>query len=289
MQIRTDLALERREMCGKDELSGVRMRRRSNADSVTTIIDILNEKGEEAIQKPVGTYITVETDGFPDCTALCDGRLDALCEALRELLPPEGDILAVGLGNTDITPDALGPECASMILATRHLPQSTKDELGLPEMRTVSVITPGVAGKTGIETTEIIAGVVRKIKPAAVLTVDALASRSVSRLARTVQLCNTGIEPGSGVGNCRKAVNEKTLGVPVIAIGVPTVVDAVSLARDVLGEYGEYTTPPEEYASMMVTPRDTDVITSSAAKFIALAVNCSLQKNLTREEIISLM
>ena len=287
--IRTDLALERREMCRAGELPGVTMERSDNGDCVTTVIRILNREGAEAIAKPVGRYITLETRGFPDCASLSDGRIDALCAALEQLLPETGDILAVGLGNTAITPDALGPECAAQIIATRHLPEETKRELGLPDLRTVSVLTPGVAGRTGIETTEIIASVVKKIRPAAVLTVDALAAGSVTRLAKTVQLCDTGIQPGSGVGNSRKAVNEETLGVPVIAVGVPTVVDAVSLAHDVLGAYEDCADPPAEYAGMMVTPRDTDVITSSAAKFIALAVNCVLQKGLTREEIAALM
>ena len=287
--IRTDLALERREMCRAGELPGVTMERSDNGDCVTTVIRILNRQGAEAIAKPVGTYITLETRGFPDGASLSDGRIDALCAALEQLLPPAGDILAVGLGNTAITPDALGPECAGQIIATRHLPEETRRELGLTDLRTVSVLTPGVAGRTGIETTEIIASVVKKIRPAAVLTIDALAAGSVTRLAKAVQLCDTGIQPGSGVGNSRKAVNEETLGVPVIAVGVPTVVDAVSLAHDVLGAYEDCAEPPEEYAGMMVTPRDTDVITSSAAKFIALAVNCVLQKGLTREEIAALM
>ena len=287
--IRTDLALERREMCRAGELPGVTMERSDNGDCVTTVIRILNRQGAEAIAKPVGTYITLETRGFPDGASLSDGRIDALCAALEQLLPPAGDILAVGLGNTAITPDALGPECAGQIIATRHLPEETRRELGLTDLRTVSVLTPGVAGRTGIETTEIIASVVKKIRPAAVLTIDALAAGSVTRLAKTVQLCDTGIQPGSGVGNSRKAVNEETLGVPVIAVGVPTVVDAVSLAHDVLGAYEDCAEPPEEYAGMRGTPRDTDVITSSAAKFIALAVNCVLQKGLTREEIAALM
>ena len=206
--IRTDLAVERREMCRGGDPPGVRMERSDNGGCVTTVIEILNEAGAEAIQKPVGKYITLETDGFPDSSSLSDGRLDALCDALEQLLPREGHILAVGLGNTDITPDALGPECASQIIATRHLPEEMKKELGLPGLRTVSVLTPGVAGKTGIESTEIIASVVQRVKPAAVLTVDALAARSVSRLAKTVQLCDTGIQPGSGVGNSRKAVDD---------------------------------------------------------------------------------
>lgn len=287
--IRTDLALERREMCRQDELPGVTMERQEAEGCVTTVIGIQNREGAEAIGKPEGTYITLETAGFPDGAALTDGRLDALCRALEQLTPPAGPVLVVGLGNTDITPDALGPLCAAQVIATRHLPEETKTELGLPELRTVSVLTPGVTGKTGIESSELIAGAVRSVRPAAVIAVDALAAGSVTRLAKTVQLCDTGIQPGSGVGNSRKALDRETLGVPVIAVGVPTVVDAVSLAHDVLGAYEDCADPPAEYAGMMVTPRDTDMITASAAKFIALALNCVLQKRLTREEIVGLM
>ena len=287
--IRTDLALERREMCKTGEVPGVTMARSETDGCVTTVIEILNQAGAEAIAKPVGTYITLETQGFPDAAALTDGRIDALCAALEQLLPPAGDILVVGLGNPAVTPDALGPACAEQIVATRHLPEEMKNELGLTDLRPVSVLAPGVAGKTGIETSEMIASVVKEVKPAAVVAIDALAAGSVTRLARTVQLCDTGIQPGSGVGNSRKALNRETLSVPVIAIGVPTVVDAVSLAHDVLGAFEDCADPPEEYAAMMVTPRDTDVITASAAKFIALALNCVLQKALTREEITALM
>ena len=287
--IRTDLALERREMCRTGEIPGVTMARSESADCVTTVIGILNEEGARAIGKPVGTYITLETQGFPDGAVLTDGRFDALCGALEQLLPPEGDVLVVGLGNTAVTPDALGPACAGQVIATRHLPEETKAELGLTALRAVSVLAPGVAGKTGIETSEMIASVVKEVRPAAVVAVDALAAGSVTRLAKTVQLCDTGIEPGSGVGNSRKALNRETLGVPVIAVGVPTVVDAVSLAHDVLGAYEDCADPPEEYAAMMVTPRDTDVITASAARFIAIALNCVLQKTLSREEIVALM
>lgn len=289
MMIRTDLALERREMCREGEIPGVAMNRSETDGCVTTVIDVLDQEGAETIGKPVGRYITLETAGFPDAAALSDGRIEALCGALEQLVPPEGDILVAGLGNTAITPDALGPACAGMVIATRHLPEETKAELGLQKLRSVSVLTPGVAGKTGIETSEMIAGLVRQVRPAAVIAVDALAAGSVTRLARTVQLCDTGIQPGSGVGNSRRALTKETLGVPVIAVGVPTVVDAVSLAHDVLGAYEDCADPPAEYAGMMVTPRDTDLITDSAAKFIALCLNCVLQKSLTREEIVSLM
>lgn len=287
MQIRTDLALEKREIYGKGEIEGVRVTEEQNSDCKSCEIDVLNAAGASALGKPEGKYITVEMDALPDSASMCDGRLDAICAALEKLLPESGSVLVAGLGNTAITPDALGPQCAELIFATRHIPQKTREELRLPALREVSAVIPGVTGKTGIEATEIIASIVKKIKPSAIITVDALAAMSVKRLAKTVQLCNTGIEPGSGVGNARSALNEETLGAPVIALGVPTVVDALSIARDVAGDIDGRAF--EEYSLMMVTPRDTDVITRSAARLLALAINCTLQKNLSREELISLM
>ena len=289
MQFRTDLALERREILGTNCPDGVRFVEKKNKDAKISEIIIENEAGANALGKPEGKYITIEMNGFPDSASLCDGRLEALADTIRSLLPEKGDVLVAGLGNTAITPDALGPECAAMVIATRHIDEKTKRELRLPHLRSVSVITPSVAGKTGIESTEIIASICEKIKPCAVITVDALAATSVSRLARTVQLCNTGIQPGSGVGNARKAVNEKNLGVPVIAIGVPTVVDAVSLAKSISGEIHIDKKSEASYSQMMVTPKDTDVITQSASKLIALAINCVLQPELSQEEILSLM
>ena len=289
VEIRTDLALERREIHGNTNIDGVKITEYANGDAKTTVIDITNKNGADIIGKPEGKYITVEMDAIPDASSLCDGRLDALCEALNVLIPEKGDILTVGLGNPDITSDALGPQFASMIIATRHITQNTKEELSLPELRCVSMISPSVTGKTGIESTEIIASIVKEVKPAAVITVDALAAGSVTRLGNTVQICNTGIEPGSGVGNRRKGINKDSLGVPVIAIGVPTVVDALSIARDVLGDREISDEAKEKFSYMMVTPKDTDTLTRNAAKLIALAVNCVLQKELSREEVMGLM
>lgn len=288
MEIRTDLAVERREMRGAGELDGVLCTEYTNGDSRTTVIEITDERGEKALGRSIGKYITVESEGFISDNSLCDGRLDAVEKALEKLVPSDGDILAVGLGNPDITSDALGPLFASMVMATRHITEKTRSELELPPLRKVSVIAPGVAGKTGIEVTEVVRGLVECVKPAAVIAADALAAGSINRLASTVQLCDTGIEPGSGVGNRRTELSERTLGVPVIAIGVPTVVDALSLARDISGK------PLKEpkavrYSSMMVTPKDADIITRSAARLLALAVNRVLQKELSREEILGFM
>lgn len=284
MEIRTDLALERREMRGAGVIDGVISTEKRGENCRTTEIAITNENGAAALGKPMGRYITVEAEDLTDPAALTDGRFSALTAALASLVPETGDILVAGLGNPDITSDSLGPVSASMVFATRHIPPDTAREYRMPALRRVSVLVPGVAGKTGAEPCEVLAGAVGTIRPAAVIAVDALAAGSVSRLASTVQLCDTGIEPGSGVGNRRKGINEKTLGVPVIAIGVPTVVDVLSLSEDISGR--EATEKARrKYASMMVTPKDTDLVTRSAAKLIARAVNCVLQKNLTPEEL----
>lgn len=284
MIIRTDLAVERQQMHPDEDIDGVKILHFENEDCKAVVIEITTEAGEKALGKPKGKYITLEMESFPDSSTLSDGRLTMLKDALKELLPENGAVLVAGLGNSDITPDAIGPKCAENILATRHIPKETETELKLPVLRPVSVISTGVTGKTGIETGEIISGICQKVSPSCIIVIDALAARSVTRLGTTVQLCDTGIEPGSGVGNRRKAINKETLGVPVIAIGIPTVVDAATLCYDLTGQEIK----SDEYKNMMVTPKDTDIICSGGARLIAAAINLALQENLSLEEIISL-
>ena len=284
MNIRTDLAVERREMNTDAEIDGVFLSFEENHSCKATIIEITSEEGANALNKPMGKYITLEMDAFPDSSTLCDGRLDMLIKSLDGLIPSEGAVLVAGLGNADITPDAIGPRCAEAVLATRHIPKEAEKQLKLPRLREVAVISAGVTGKTGIETAEMLSGVTKTIKPSCIIVIDALAARSVERLGTTIQLCDTGIEPGSGVGNRRKALNAETLGVPVIAIGIPTVVDAATLSYDLTGKEAHNT----DFADMMVTPKDTDLITSGGARLIALGINSVLQKKLSRKEIISL-
>lgn len=192
----------------------------------------------------------------------------------------DGLILAAGLGNTEITPDALGPAVARGIFATRHIPKELTKAAGLDLLRQVSVITPGVLGQTGIEAGELIKAAAEKIKPAAVIVIDALAAQSGDRLFKTVQLCDTGISPGSGVKNNRGEISEKTVGVPVIAIGVPTVIDADTLSERLTG------ISPEKKSKMFVTPKDVDMLTQRLAKLLAEAINMFLQPE-TDPEIIS--
>ncbi len=284
MTIRTDLAVERREMHASKTIDGVIFSEYANEDCHASVIEITDKNGAEALGKPIGKYITLEMTEFPDSSTLCDGRLELLKKSLNELIPEEGTVLIAGIGNPDITPDAIGPKCAENILATRHIPETTAKQLKLPPLRAVCAVSPGVTGKTGIETGEIIAGIKEKIKPSCIIVIDALAARSIKRLGTTVQLSNTGLEPGSGVGNARKAINRETMGVPVISVGIPTVVDAATLSYDLTGEAAE----DSRYRDMMVTPKDTDIITSGGARLIAMGLNCVLQKNLTEEEIMSL-
>ncbi|MDR1629010.1 MAG: GPR endopeptidase [Oscillospiraceae bacterium] len=293
MDFRTDLAVERREILGTQEIDGVVTKQYSAENATVTEIEVNSDAGATAIGKPIGKYITVEVPEFAHSAELLDGRLAAISERLRALLPQEGAILVAGLGNDDITPDALGPKCSQKIFATRHISRELADSLGLYNLRAVCALTPGVLGQTGIETVEILSGVVNQIKPAAVITVDALAARGLSRLGRTIQMCDTGVAPGSGVGNTRAEINQKTLGVPVISVGVPTVVDAVTIACDVFGEEersGELRQViDEKYTSMMVTPREIDLVTDRAAKLVALSINCALQPSLSPEDLMELV
>lgn len=285
--IRTDLAIERRDALGTNLPEGVEIETENADGAVLTAIRVRTPDAAAALEKPVGVYYTVEIESFPDAQSLLDDRLCLLTDVLRRLLPDEGPVLVAGLGNLNATPDALGPKCVSQVLATRHIAREMREKMELPPLREVSALTPGVTGRTGIESVELLKGICDTVKPAAVIAVDALAAGSVTRLVKTVQLSSAGIEPGSGVGNARRALTRETLGVPVIAVGVPTVVDAVSLAKDVFGEAD----PPENaaYADLMVTPRDIDEVIDAAARLLALALNCALQKNLSARELLGLM
>ncbi len=289
MGIRTDLALERQEL-NPDSCDQVEKEELSMNATAITRIRITGEKGAQQVGKPIGTYVTIEVPPFSHQSAADDTRRSAISVELNRLLPKEGTVLIAGLGNNDITPDALGPKVAEGILATRHIDGRLSHSLGLGELRPVCVISPGVLGKTGMESAEMIKGVVDKIHPCAVIVIDALASRRLSRLGRTVQLCDTGISPGSGVGNTRKEISPATLGVPVVAIGVPTVVDATTLAHDLLGEEGDFGQDMTGNGeSMMVTPREIDTVISHAADLIALSINCALHPHLSPEVLTALV
>ena len=286
--IRTDLAIEMRELAGDRKISGVRESTRSTDSTKTTIIEILDAEGEKKVGKPRGKYITVELPPFGEEADITDDRLKALTDAVSELLPA-GAVLVAGIGNRSITPDALGPDTVEKIFATRHISDELQKQIGLSEkLRPVCGVATGVLGQTGIETGEILRSLAESVKPCAVITVDALASRRLSRLGCTVQLCDTGITPGSGVGNSRTRIDSSTVGTRVISIGVPTVVDAGTLAADILGGDAEHSPAESENAGMMVTSKEIDVVIERASKLLSLAINCALQPTLSAEEIMSL-
>ena len=182
------------------------------------------------------------------------------------------------MGNDNITPDALGPLCAEQIFVTRHIEDVLTDDSLMPELRPVSAISTGVLGQTGLEAAEYIKAIVDSIKPVAVVVIDALASKGIAHLGKTIQLSDTGISPGSGVGNYRKKIDSKYLGIPVIAIGVPTVVDGKSINETL-----------EETENMIVTPSDIDTIIHRASKLLALSINCALHQNVEPQLLLSLM
>ncbi len=293
---RTDLALEARELWQESaerttKLEGVRaVRRRSEGYSVTEV-QVLNEQGARVLDKPVGVYRTVDLTGYwqrkPDFFARAVRTVGG---ELRSLLPENGAALVVGLGNAAMTPDAVGPEVLHHLLITRHLIASLPRQFA--GFRPVAAVASGVLGSTGVESAETVRALVRQLKPEVVLAVDALAARRMNRLCCTVQLSDTGIIPGSGVGNHRAALNRRTLGVPVIAIGVPTVVDGATLAADLLEESGVTEVDQRRLRSrgrtMMVTTRDIDAQVRDLSKVIGYGINWALQQ-LEVEEITSLL
>ncbi len=283
MDFRTDLAIERREMLSEADKNGVKAQEFCDGEVKFTKIIITNSCGEKAIGKPIGTYITAEIPSLMIRAVDNEDIINAIAEQIKSLLPKSGIILVVGLGNDEITPDAVGPYSVSMILATRHIAKEELSGLGLGELRSVACMSPDVLGKTGIEAAESILGMVKSVNPSAVIVIDALAARKVSRLGNTVQMSDTGIVPGSGVGNSRSAINKELLGVPVISIGVPTVVDAVTLVNDFT--HCEI----KEKNNMIVTPREIDLVVQRSSEIIALSINRALQPHLSVEEILMLV
>lgn len=285
---RTDLALEAAQLLSvSQEVPGI-VSHQWEAEGVNlTVVQVRTPDAGEKLGKPVGRYVTVdlapaqrrEPGGF--------GRVvRALAEEIRQMLPKgEGAALVVCLGNRRVTPDALGPICHDHLLVTRHLTENRV----FHGFRPVAAISTGVLGGTGVESGDQVAGLVEKIKPSVVIAVDALAGRSLDRLCATVQVANTGISPGSGVGNHRQGLNEKSLGVPVIAIGVPTVVEGATLAAELLEEAGKAELEPEvlrgRKTGLFVTPRDIDSKVAECGKIVAYAIDLALQPGLSLEDL----
>ncbi len=307
---RTDLALERRDLYNKahnieKDIDGIETEEEKlNDNIIVSRVKVTNEKGEEAIGKPQGNYITIDIKNLKiaheheiqEASEAVTKELKALLEKHIGLQEP---ILVVGLGNIYVTPDALGPKVINEIDITRHLLEYMPEALD-ENTREVSAVSPGVLGTTGIETLEILKGIVDNVKPKLVIVIDALASRSIERISSSIQLADTGIVPGAGVGNARKELTEKTLGIPVIAMGIPTVVEAATIAADSLTlliqkvqeqaqsndflnklqEEDKYelikeVLAPEEY-NFIVTPKEIDGLIEKMKDVVARGINFAI-------------
>lgn len=275
MQMRTDLALEQKEMHSFLP-EGVKSKEYKSGDALFSEITIENCIGAKALGKPIGVYLTAQVPPFSD-NLKDDELINSVADRLISLLPEKGDVLVVGLGNRNITPDALGPKTAEGVLATRQITEEIRRVAGIDNIRTVSVLSPGVLGQTGIEVFDLLKGIVSEVKPSCVIAIDALASRYLKRLGCTVQMCDSGIEPGAGVGNARREISKTTLGVKVIAMGIPTVVDATTLVADFTNGNGEIAEP--EGRQMIVTPREIDLLVSRGAGFLSAVINRALHPN----------
>lgn len=273
MNNRTDLAVE--EIGRTSDVTGVSQQHRRAGTATVTRITVHTESAARRLQKPVGQYVTIAVPRFSDHADDENRLAPVIAQELRRLIP-HGRALVAGLGNASITPDAVGPQTAAHVIATRHLRGEFARAAGLDRLRPVAVVTPGVMGCTGIDTTEFLRGIVRESTPDFLIAIDALAAASAARLGNTVQLCDTGISPGSGVHNARPKLSRDTLGIPVIAIGLPTVIDGRGLQGT-------------DDCPLIVTPREIDLLLHRAAHTIGVAINLALQPMLGLPEIIQLM
>lgn len=318
INIRTDLALEAKEMHeeeGMKTIPGVQVDIDGDKEIKITRVQIKEDSGAKILGKPIGNYITIEVPNLKDKDVdLMEDVSRTIAKELIRLtnLKDNSSILIVGLGNWNVTPDALGPKVTEKVLVTRHITEYVPDQIN-ENVRPVSALSPGVLGITGIETSEIILGVVNRIKPDLVIAIDALASRKMERVNSTIQISDTGINPGSGVGNNRKELSKNSLGVTVIAIGVPTVVDAATMANDTIDmiidgliKEGKKDNPffemlnnlnreekmqlinevlSEQIKNMMVTPKEIDSIIEDISDVVADGLNISLHPGIHMDDV----
>ncbi|OPY57366.1 MAG: Germination protease precursor [Pelotomaculum sp. PtaU1.Bin035] len=311
--INVDLAIEAHDLARGQtgrEIPGVIVDREKYENSSVTIVKVIEEQAEQLMGKPRGNYITIEAPVLRENNRLAQQEVaEVLAKKLTSLfnLPESANILLVGMGNWNATPDALGPRVIDQSMVTRHLFKYAPEELS-DGMRPVSAIAPGVLGITGIETAEIIKGVVEKIQPELIIVVDSLAAGSVDRIATTIQIADTGISPGSGIGNKRAGVNRESMGVPVIAIGVPTVVHAAVIAQVTVEQFLEQlkTNPVLEQiyknlrpdftqqvinqvlqpfaGNLMVTPKEIDALILNISKIVAGGISMALHPSISFDE-----
>ena len=309
INFRTDLALERRDIFKKsnnlDEIDGIDADEKVIDENIkVSKVKITNSNGEKAIGKPIGDYITIDIKNLKiadeeEIQKSAEILSNELKLIINKHIDYKDDILIAGLGNLHVTPDSLGPKVVSDIDITRHIIKYMPQYID-ENARPVSAISPGVLGTTGIETLEVLEGVIDKIKPKMLIVIDALASRSIERISSTIQLSDTGIVPGAGVGNTRKELSKKTLGIPVIAIGIPTVVESAVLVNDCLdlfieklqeeaksNEYLNNLKEQDNYEeikealnpydyNMIVTPKEIDELIKNMASIVARGINLSV-------------
>ena len=289
MNLRTDLAIE---SVYTHKGNGIIEKHNEISEGIkVTEIEITTEEASKEVGKPIGKYITIENEKPLSDTEETQKLSEILSSELKKLIPKNAQkFLICGLGNRNITPDALGPLVTDKLMITTHIIDYLNSE-STQDFSSVSAISPGVMGITGIETADIIKGVTDKFKPDAVIAVDALCAINTKRMFSTVQLTDSGINPGAGIGNRRSGLNRKTLGVPVIAIGVPTVVDADSIIHDALYSFFEKNSSIDdsssiinailsENKSLIVSPKDIDKLIEKNSKIIANGINLSLHKNI---------
>lgn len=300
-EIRTDLALENREIYRtaqniENEIPGIETELNdSDPDLLITKVKILNEEGANSLGKPIGNYITIESQMMNDEVESIDNKIiSEVANTIKEIshLVKNDTVLVVGLGNDDVTPDALGPKVIEKLQITRHLIEYAPEYIK-EGTRAVSAIIPGVLGTTGIETCEIVKGIVEKVCPDLVIVIDALASKNMDRISKTIQIADTGIIPGSGVGNSRFAITKETLGVPTIVIGIPTVVGVPTIVDEAISyvinksndeiqkEELKNTNYMKEILEnkkfdFMVTPKDIDDIIENLSDLVANSINMAL-------------
>lgn len=306
---RTDMAVERTDIYKKanniqKDIDGIEIENESQEDIEISRVKITNEEGEKALAKPIGNYITLDVKNIKLAD---DEKIEQISEVLAnelrkvigEHITDTEDILVVGLGNLYVTPDSLGPKVISNIEITRHILEYMP-KLMPEDTRPVSAISPGVLGTTGIETMEILKGIVENVKPKLLIVIDALASRSIERISSSIQIADTGIVPGAGVDNARKEISQKTLNIPVIALGIPTVVDLASITNDCINLFienlqekamsNDYLNKlkesdnyeeikealiPRDY-NMIVTPKEIDKLIENMSKIVSKGINMAL-------------
>ena len=300
---RTDLAIEICEDLERNHLApdGIECIRNTEGIVPVETVRILNSKGEAVSGKPRGTYVTINTGRlWLDSGKQFRKKVSLFREALRALFPEDwrsGTVLVAGLGNRHVTADAIGPAAVKNLIVTGHIRRQRPAlfrELGLADL---CALTPGVLGETGMESAHVIRSVAETVRPSLILAVDALAGRELSRLVSTVQLCDSGIRPGSGVGNERPGLIPEELGIPVISIGVPTVVDAATLAADAISQFSREGISEESIRkkwsenglNFFVTPKETDQIIQVMGSFIGYGINLAVNKNLSYEDMLSLI